>query len=571
MPDPSFVRREVAAMLPIWQQIRDCIEGETAVKGVFHPGYIPSENMGGVAFNSSTAVSFGNVRSYLPMPNPEDESEDNIKRYRAYVGRAQFYPVTSRTIDGLSGQIFTRTPEINIPDAMRVMENDVDGTGLTIDQFAEKVVSSVLAYGRYGLLVDYPITDKPATKQQLKDGDIRPVIVAYDAWNIVNWNVIQRGARRVFNLIVLRENMYQTGDDGFASVESTQYRVLRLDPVSGNYTVEIWNKDDANSSGDTVVYSLNSGPKTVKDSNGKPLKDIPFRFVGAASNDWFIDKPPMADIASLNIGHYRNSADYEESCFISGQPTPVITGLEQSWVDKNFPDKKLMLGSRKAILLGKDAKAELLQAAENSMPMEAMKHKEEQMMAIGARLITFNKTTRTATETTVQQASENSTLGTIAANSGSAIEDCLYIAAGFMGVAADPMADDRVISVGLNDDFDMNKKTPQEINQIVLNWQAGSTSWTEMRVGLRSAGYTSQDDKTAMEEIQKEKQAAFALGGHPIADPFGLPPGITAPPPLTPATDPTNPLHPNNNPPPPVPGAVPKPKPTRKKKGTIQK
>lgn len=567
MPNPSFVRREVAAMLPIWQQIRDCIEGETAVKGPFHPGHIPSDNMGGVAFNSATAVSFGNVRSYLPMPNPEDISEENIARYRAYVGRAQFYPVTSRTIDGLSGQIFTRVPEVVIPTPMKVMENDVDGTGLSINQFAEKVVSKVLAYGRYGLLVDYPSTDKPATKQQLEDGDIRPVICAYDPWNIVNWNIIQRGARRIFNLVVLRENVYDIGDDEFASVESTQYRVLRLN-ASGFYTTELWRQNKDSKTGPDAQYSQTAMPKLVTDSNGNPLKNIPFIFVGSESNDWFMDKPPMGDIASINIGHYRNSGDYEESCFICGQPTPVITGLDQGWVDKNFPDKKLMLGSRKAILLGKDAKAELLQATENTMPMEAMKHKEEQMMAIGARLITFNKTTRTATETTVQQASENSTLGTIASNSGSAIEDALYIAAGFMGVAADPNAEEKVISVGLNDDFDLNKKTPQEINQIILNWQNGGTSWTEMRVGLRAAGYTSQTDKVAMDEIQKEKQAAFALGGHPIADPFGLPPGVTPPPPLTPATDPTNPLHPNNNPPPP--DVAPKKK-KAAKKGTIPK
>ena len=60
------------------------------------------------------------------------------------------------------------------------------------------------------------------------------------------------------------------------------------------------------------------------------LANIPFIFCGALNNSPDVDKSPVYDIAEVNIAHYRNSADYEESCFIAGQATPVLTGLTQS-------------------------------------------------------------------------------------------------------------------------------------------------------------------------------------------------------------------------------------------------
>ena len=51
---------------------------------------------------------------------------------------------------------------------------------------------------------------------------------------------------------------------------------------------------------------------------------IPFTFIGATNNDHTIDDAPLLPLAELNIGHFRNSADNEESSFVVGQPTLFI-------------------------------------------------------------------------------------------------------------------------------------------------------------------------------------------------------------------------------------------------------
>jgi hypothetical protein len=61
-----------------------------------------------------------------------------------------------------------------------------------------------------------------------------------------------------------------------------------------------------------------------KRGDGEAWNYIPFTFVGSVNNDETPDLPPLYDLAVLNVAHYRNSADYEESCYMVGQPTPYL-------------------------------------------------------------------------------------------------------------------------------------------------------------------------------------------------------------------------------------------------------
>jgi hypothetical protein len=44
---------------------------------------------------------------YLPRPNADDESEENLERYKAYKKRAVFHAVTARTVSNMVGQCFS--------------------------------------------------------------------------------------------------------------------------------------------------------------------------------------------------------------------------------------------------------------------------------------------------------------------------------------------------------------------------------------------------------------------------------------------------------------------------------
>lgn len=171
MPNVGFVRDEVAKMRSRWDLIRDCLSGQEAVK---------------------------NAREkYLPRPNPTDLSEENKRRYDQYVERAVFYNVTQRTHAGLVGQVFQQDPIVELPALMEPLLVDVDGAGVALDQQAKKALGEVLAYGRCGLFVDYPKVGGTASRQDLLDGKVRPTIILYDPWDIINWRTKTVGAKKL--------------------------------------------------------------------------------------------------------------------------------------------------------------------------------------------------------------------------------------------------------------------------------------------------------------------------------------------------------------------------------------
>jgi hypothetical protein len=225
------------------------------------------------------------------------------------------------------------------------------------------------------------------------------------------------------------------------------------------------------------------------------MTEIPFEFIGATNNDSTVDDAPLYDLAELNIGHYRNSADYEEASFIVGQPTPWFSGLTEDWVENVFKGK-IMLGSRAAVPLPENAQAGLLQVNANIMPMEAMKHKEAQMVALGARLVENRQVRRTLGEVKDSNAAETSILASCANNVSSAFTQALVWAGMFMGAGGD-------VSFKLNTEFALTSMAAEERNALIADMQAGAISWTEVRTALRRAGVASSDDNAAKTEIQK--------------------------------------------------------------------
>jgi hypothetical protein len=473
-PNVEFQRAEYIALLPRWELIRDCIAGEAQIK-----------NKGDM---------------YLPRPNPTDVSAENEARYEQYKQRAVFYNVTGRTLQGLNGLVFKQDPKLDVPELMELLMKDIDGAGVTLDQQAGRAVSNVLAYGRCGLLVDYPITSAPATKKDLADAKIRPTISFVEAWDVINWRTTVVGGKQVLSLVVISER-YVTDDDGFEMELDDQWRVLRLDE-QGLYVQEEWIRDPDNKD-EYILKPIDGGVAQFMptNANGARLNYIPFTFIGAVNNDPQPDLPPMFDLASINVAHYRNSADYEEACYFGGQPTPVLAGLTEDWV-KTVLKGQVRLGSRAAIPLPVGGTAELLQAEANGMPFEAMEHKEKQMVAIGAKLVSPENTQRTATEARMDNASECSVLFKTSENVSSAYVLALRWMLNFLNSGFQ----DAELVYELNKDFELVALDAQSIAQVIAAYQGQAITFGEMRKKLRDSNIaTIKDDEEAREIIESEQ------------------------------------------------------------------
>lgn len=462
MDNVDYVLPEVEAALPSWETVRDCLDGQGQVKkrGV----------------------------KYLPMPNPTDQSAENKARYEAYTMRGLYVNFTGRTLSGMVGSVFGKDATAVLPDQLTALHTNVDGGSVTLDQQAKQTLSDVLSVGRVGLLTDYPKRETPASRRDVTTGRVRPTIQYYFAEQIINWRYEVVDAIRQLTLVVLKEQ-YIKEDDGFKKEMDDQWRVLQL--VENEYRVTVWRKEGAG-------FKKEGGTVTPKKADGKPFDYIPFEFIGSSNNDAGIDPAPLLDLANLNIAHYRNSCDFEEMVHMLGQPTPVITGLDQNWVD-NVLNGVVVLGSTKALMLPERCTADLLQIEESQLALTAMEHKERQAVAIGARLVQNATVQRTAKEAGMEEASESSLLLSAAKNVNSAYARAIRSAALFAGA---PITED--MGYFLNTDFDILRLDSPGRAQLLAEWQRGAITFSEYRSVLVRAGVATLDEEEAKAELEED-------------------------------------------------------------------
>lgn len=425
---------------PVWKMMRDVIAGSRKIKA--------------------------GKEAYLPKPAGRTD-----KDYDRYVQRAGFFDVTSKTVNGLTAGIFRKPPTITLPSVIEYLLDDADGRGTGLDQLSKFACNEVIALGRAGILVDFPSVPVDKRADEEKAMNARAQLYVYRAENIINWNYSKVGATYQLDLLVLEEVRVEADpEDPFLFEKSIQWRALMLE--GGQYVVSVW-ADVADEKGVTQLVEVERFEPRL--ANDQRLDFIPFVFIGADDLTADVDKPPVLDIAEVNIGHYRNSADYEDALYMVGQPTPVITGLSAQFIDKHAGE--LVIGSRAAWLLPSDAAASLLELKRDlSVLSGALADKQGQMVALGARLIEGRRTGVEAAETIrLRQTGEASVLSSISVNVSRAFQMALTWAAEWMKAGSTAE-----VEFEANTDFFNQKMTPEELKALVTSWQGGAISQQDL-------------------------------------------------------------------------------------------
>ncbi|MEB2514800.1 DUF4055 domain-containing protein [Pseudomonas sp. YuFO20] len=471
--DVTFTRPEYDAALNRWRLVRDVCKGSEAIKA-------------------------GKER-YLPKPNPDDKSAANTARYEDYLKRAVFYNATGRTKHSLVGAAFRTWPTLTVPGALEYVAKDIDGQGVSIYQQSQSVTGHLLEVGRHGLLVDYAsVKSGTVSKADEQSGRARANIASYPAEAIRNWKTRKVGAQHLLSLIVLREDVDIDTDDGFGSEKVVQYRVLRLDDA-GTYTQEVWQEGPSATLMVTPAFSPLNG-------SGQPWWLIPFQFLGSENNDTSIDDAPLYDMAEVNIGHYRNSADYEDSAYFAGQPQFWISGLDEAWRD-HLEANGIYVGSRAPLTLPKDGSCGFAQPEPNTLVKEAMDAKKEDMVSLGARLIERGSAVKTATQADNDSAAEHSVLSLIVSNVSEAYTQCLVWMAEFSNAPGET-------AYKINQDFTQVSLDAAIMSALFNAVQAGRVPESDFWQYLRDRGVI--DAEKTDEEIRGELEsspAGLALGG----------------------------------------------------------
>ena len=451
----DFQRSEYSEAWPSWQRIRDITERK-------------------------------NLTQYLRTIRRGNGQADEL-RNETYQANAIFYAIAGYTYRGMVGTMFRKDPVFDPDPRLEYLTDNADGSGNNIYQLAQATAGDVVRYGRAGLWVDFPPTDGELSRAEL--GTAFATIQRFEAKDIINWRTTTTGSVTRLSLVVIRTA--EERDLGYEVELVDVMRELALDEA-GQYFTRKWQKIGSEWVPGEAIYPRNAA--------GQPLSQIPFTFVGSENNDASVDPAPMLDLVEINIGHYRNSADYEDAVYYAGQTQPWMSGMDEAWLEQANASG-FYIGSRLLMPVPAGQTFAFATPDPNPLVRQAMLDKVDQMIGLGARFIQAGGAAKTATEAEGDSMVQHSVLSLIAANVSEAYSLAIQWVAEFMG--GEPS---RLI---LEQDFSDLSTSPQMIASWIQSYLQGAIPFSEYAAWMRKRGLF--DAEKTDEELQQELESISTI------------------------------------------------------------
>ena len=464
---------------PLWELCRDSIAGQQKIKS--------------------------RREAYLPRP-----SGANDDKYNAYLMRAVYSSFTTRTADGLYGQVFSKEPVIegNDTELGEALIKNVDGKGTSLVKFASELVWDTLPTHRSLILVDYSAAREGMDILEVKREGLRPVMIWYSAENITNWAYDIVNDKKTLVMVVLKEGYSVQGKDEFTPVSKTRYRVLKMKDVPEKgfiYVQEIWEKSEDDKK---EWYKAN---EIKPEMQGKNLDFIPVFMLPA-------DEPEesmLLPIAHLNIGHYQLMADYRNIIHLTC--TPTMFGINVRLPLDPTDEKKEKLAT---IKMGGDVFNAIESTNEHtpsifylestgtgaSSSIVAIEDTKKDIEIMGGDLIKPQKKgVETAEAARIHKSNEISILGAFILSVSEEVTKAVRLALKWYGVA-ETEADK--FEIKLNMDYEGELSLEGRIRQDSL--LVDSDLMSTRRFLTQTLSMTDEEAEAEMAQIDKEKRGVFA-------------------------------------------------------------
>ena len=419
------------------------------------PHWILIENL-----NGGTYEMRSKHRRYLPQePREIDESYDNR------LARSVCPPYYQRLERMLAGMLTRKPVRLNdISDKIREQLFDVDLQGNDLNVWTYETARKMIRYGHVGILVDAPA-----------EANGRPYWVTYTPREILGWRTeLVDGAQKFTQLRLLEKVIEPEGDYGEVQVE--QVRVL----TPGAY--EIHRKND---NGEFEVYE--EGTTT--------LNEIPFSVGYANRINLMESRPPMEDIAELNLKAYQTQSDLDNQLHISAVPMLAFYGFPQS-------AEEVSSGPGEAIAFPADGRAEYIESKGTSFnaQFQRLTQIESQINELGLAAVLGQKlSAETAEAKTIDRSQGDSTMQVVAQQTQDMIDNCLIFHAKYL-------SDNLSGSCFVNRDFLASRLDPQEIGSLLQLFTSGTITQETLLKQLHE-GEVLGDEFDVEEELEATQQA----------------------------------------------------------------
>ena len=418
------------AQEPHWQLIEDLLGGSYEIRSK-HRRYLPQE------------------------PRELDESYDNR------LARSSCPPYYQRLERMLAGMLTRKPVRLNdVADVIREQLFDVDLQGNDLNVWTYETARKMIRYGHCGVLVDAPAAGENG----------RPYWVTYTPREILGWRTDLINGQQKFTQIRLLEKVFEP-DGLYGEKQVEQVRLL----TPGNF--EIHRKDkDGN-------YKLwNEGTTS--------LDEIPFSVAYSNRVNVMESRPPMEDIAELNLKTYQIQSDLDNQLHISAVPMLAFFGFPQS-------AEEVSAGPGEAIAFPVEGRAEYIESKGTSYKaqFDRLQQLEAQINELGLAAVLGQKlSAETAEAKKIDRSQGDSTMMVVAQQMQDMIDNSLQYHARYLG------SNDSGSSF-VNRDFLASRLEPTEIQSLLALYTAGTITQETLLKQLHE-GEVLGDEFEIEEEIE---------------------------------------------------------------------
>lgn len=452
---PATVSSAYATMLPRWEKMEALLGGTEAMRAA--------------------------GETYLPK-----HPEENASRYNERLSTASLLNITELTLDSLVGRPFSDDIQLNddIPEKVKNILDDVDLQGNKLTVFARQLFKEGVAKGFAHILIEFPRKEQPEDGQARTLADdrqenLRPYWVFIKPENLIFAHTkVINGVETVVHARILEETTFM---DGFAEVTQTRIRVLEP--------------------GFQEIFEKKIDPKTKKevwvstDSFSVDLDFIPLVTFYAEKDDAFLAKPPLMDLADLNITHWQSGSDQRAILTAARFPILAMSG--------GTDDEGDIIVGPYNFLHTTDPQGKFYYVEHNGRAIESGRKDlldlEEQMAHYGAEFLTKRPGRETATARALDSAEATSPLQDMTIRFVDALNQALFVTAQWL-------KEDEGGTVKMTTDFGPENPDQSDMNILKFTRRLGDISRKayleeQKRRGILSEEYDIEED---LNQIQKE-------------------------------------------------------------------
>ena len=395
-------------------------------------------------------------RRYLPQePRELDESYDNR------LARSVVPPYYQRLERMLAGMLTRKPVKLqDVSDAIREQLFDVDLQGNDLNVWTYESARKLVRYGHIGCLVDAP-----------SNGG-RPYWCTYTPRQILGYRTEQQdGAQRLTQLRLQETVLEADPDSQYGEKQIDQVRVL----TPGQY--QIHQRQD-------------NGEYEMIDNGPTSLAEIPFSVAYSNRIGFMESRPPLEDIAELNLKSYQVQSDLDNQLHISAVPMLAFFGFPTS-------AEEVSAGPGEALAFPADGRAEYIEPQGRSFDFQfkRLEQIQAQINELGLSAVLGQKlSAETASAKMIDRSQGDSTMMVIAQNVQDMIDNSLKFHAQFMG------QQEAAGSCTVNRDFIGARLEPADVNALLQLYVAGTITKETLLMQL-SDGEVLGDDFDVQQEV----------------------------------------------------------------------